>query len=168
VLAIGITVAGNYKKMQNMEVSINRLELTSDITETNTESVATIISSDALENTAEGVTASIKEETAITENGQSTGGDLTEAAMADADEVTEEEILNQETVADDAAQESDISVTLVGDKVMYKVKHGDTLTSIALAYYGSIAYIEDIAKANSIDENYIIYENENIVLPDVE
>jgi phage tail protein X len=168
VLAIGITVAGNYKKMQNMEVSINRLELTSDITETNTESVATIISSDALENTAEGVTASIKEETAITENGQSTGGDLTEAAMADADEVTEEEILNQETVADDASQEGDISVTLVGDKVMYKVKHGDTLTSIALAYYGSIAYIEDIAKANSIDENYIIYENENIVLPDVE
>jgi LysM repeat protein len=168
VLAIGITVAGNYKKMQNMEVSINRLELTSDITETNTESVATIISSDDLENTGESLTASIKEETSLSENGQGIEGELTEDAVADAGEVTEEEALGQEIAADAAAEESDISVTLVGDKVVYKVKHGDTLTSIALAYYGSIAYIEDIAKANSIDENYVIYENENIVLPDVE
>jgi phage tail protein X len=220
VLAMGVTIAGNYKKMQNMEVSINRLELTSDATETNTAAAATIITPEELVKADEEASISIKGETdggnvqtgeknnadgdgqAVSGGEYGTADDAMAASAASgnnqiedniseglegqvvdaADDTAENSvggIQTAETADSDAKEENSdasqeasssgsINVTTVGDKVMYRVKHGDTLTSIALAYYGSISYVDDIATANSIGEEYIIYEGENIFLPNID
>jgi LysM repeat protein len=198
VLAMGVTIAGNYKKMQNMEVSINRLELTSDATEENTAAAATIITPDELE-TNEEAAISIKgentpDDNTSLENGQEvvaeSGGNQISSISGENGALTAERDDNSSTVeassniqeglnqTEGAAENDDlndfdsqaesIDVTSVGDKVVYKVKKGDTLTSIAFLYYGSIEYVDAIVSANSIGEDCIIYEGEELVLPDVD
>lgn len=167
VLAMGVTIAGNYKKVQNMEVSINRLELTSDVTESNTAAAATIILPDDTEAEAEAdAVASIKGENS-SEYEQDASSDVEKDQITEADVNSSE----SEVVENDEASSLSgvgIDVTNVGGKVVYEVKQGDTLTSIALAYYGSVSYVDDIAAANSIGDEYMIYEGESVVLPDVD
>jgi LysM repeat protein len=171
VLAMGVTIAGNYKKMQNMEVSINRLELTSDVNENNnTAATATVIPPEDLEKADSDTSISIKAETEVQTEAEETFTDVN----GNDDSQSTGEVLNEyegENATDAANVEeaaTDINVTNVGDKIVYEVKQGDTLTSIALAYYGSVGYVDDIADANSVGEDYVIYEGEKIVLPDVE
>jgi hypothetical protein len=162
VLAMGVTIAGNYKKMQNMEVSINRLELTSDATEINTAVPATVIAPDELEKADEEAVVSIKEENA---------GEIKDSEDEEKYQKAENDVILEEDQTSDATEEGQavsIDVTSVDNRVMYKVKHGDTLTSIALAYYGSIDYVDEIAVENSIDGDYVIYEGEDIILPSVD
>jgi LysM repeat protein len=168
VMAMGITIAGNYRKMQNMEVSINRLELTSDVTETNTAAEATIIPPEELEDLDAEAEVSVKDEDAEPVSGQAEADITSEDYAAGDSEGNSAENSESGSGEENSGQISDtVEVDSTGGSIVYQVRQGDTLTSIALAYYGTISSIDDIALANSIDDEYTIYEGESIVLPNV-
>lgn len=179
VLAMSITIAGNYKKMRNMEVSLNRLELTAEASgEVDaTAQPATIIPPDTsaaqvmaddsnVEVSSENISeAGISTEEAIVDVepnsiiAGSTEGEITTAdeGQTDANDVTEppSATVNSQPVVSD------------GLPVVYSVRYGDTLTSIALEYYGSIEYVQDIMNANGIDEEDKIFDGQELVLPEL-
>lgn len=153
ILAMGITVIGNYDKMKQMEVSINRLELTA---EQNNEEYAAVLATEAPDKPS-----------AVT----------TEAAsVSDAKEepATEKETVTAATSEEANGEKNDISTEQTlpamtnGNPTYYTIKLGDSLTSIAEELYGDIKYAEDIAKANNMNIDDKIYEGQQIILPSVQ
>lgn len=49
----------------------------------------------------------------------------------------------------------------------YKVVNGDTLTGISLKFYGSTAYVNQLAQANHITNPRLIYINQILVIPSI-
>lgn len=139
MLAMGITVVSSYDKMKEMEVSINRLELTADAT---TEEYVQTINNNAL---------TTEEKT----------------YMVDSETSTEEVNENTETSEEEISTEQNLPAMTNGNPTYYEIKYGDTLSSIAYENYGSAIYAEDIARANNIDVDDRIYEGEKIILPSV-
>ncbi len=139
MLAMGITVVSSYDKMKEMEVSINRLELTADVT--TEEYVQTINNNDL----------TTEEKT----------------YMVDSETSTEEINENTETSEEEISTEQNLPAMTNGNPTYYEIKYGDTLSSIAYDNYGSAIYAEDIAQANNIDVDDCIYEGEKIILPSV-
>lgn len=153
MLAMGVTVVSSYDKMKEMEVSINRLELTADVTTEEyieTMNNGTVITEEILNN----VDSETKTEE-ITEN------------------ITDEEIIDDTSEEDTQMPEGNISTeqnlpTMTdGNPTYYEIKYGDTLSSIAYENYGSVIYAEDIAVANEIDVDDKIYEGQQIILPTI-
>lgn len=153
MLAMGVTVVSSYDKMKEMEVSINRLELTADVTTEEyieTMNNGTVITEEILNN----VDSETKTEE-ITEN------------------ITDEEIIDDTSEEDTQMPEENISTeqnlpTMTdGNPTYYEIKYGDTLSSIAYENYGSVIYAEDIAVANEIDVDDKIYEGQQIILPTI-
>ena len=188
VLAMGITVISNYDKMKNMEVSINRLEITAtdepvtDVmadgkTETGAdindgESAATIIDAGTDTETVEEDITDINTEivTPVISDGN------TEESGAD-NNITASDGNNAEgTAADggesdasgDISTEQSLPTINAGEPEYYTIAYGDTLSSIAYARYGSIEYAENIAKANNLEDGDKIYEGQKIVIPSIE
>lgn len=52
-----------------------------------------------------------------------------------------------------------------GQGSSYVIKPGDTLYQISISRYGTMEKVEEICKANGLDENEIIYPGQIIVLP---
>ena len=156
MLAMGITVVSNYDKMKEMEISINRLELTADATSEDVietmntdkkeDEYATVI--DATDNTDDKKTENIIENTTAS----TTENPTTELTTEDYDDISTEQNLPAMTN---------------GNPTYYQIKYGDTLSSIAYEYYGSIIYAQDIAEANNMEVDDRIYEGEEIILPSV-
>lgn len=153
MLAMGVTVVSSYDKMKEMEVSINRLELTADVTTEEyieTMNNGTVITEEILNN----VDSETKTEE-ITEN------------------ITDEEIIDDTSEEDTQMPEGNISTeqnlpTMTdGNPTYYEIQYGDTLSSIAYENYGSVIYAEDIAVANEIDVDDKIYEGQQIILPTI-
>ena len=153
MLAMGVTVVSSYDKMKEMEVSINRLELTADVTTEEyieTMNNGTVITEEILNN----VDSETKTEE-ITEN------------------ITDEEIIDDTSEEDTQMPEENISTeqnlpTMTdGNPTYYEIQYGDTLSSIAYENYGSVIYAEDIAVANEIDVDDKIYEGQQIILPTI-
>ena len=57
-----------------------------------------------------------------------------------------------------------IELTENGD-IVYLINGGDTLSGISVMFYGLPTYYEEIAKYNNIEEPYIIYEGQELLLP---
>ena len=57
-----------------------------------------------------------------------------------------------------------IELTEDGD-IVYLINGGDTLSGISVMFYGLPTYYEEIAKYNNIEEPYIIYEGQELLLP---
>lgn len=153
MLAMGVTVVSSYDKMKEMEVSINRLELTADVTTEEyieTMNNGTVITEEILNY----VDSETKTEE-ITEN------------------ITDEEIIDDTSEEDTQMPEENISTeqnlpTMTdGNPTYYEIQYGDTLSSIAYENYGSVIYAEDIAVANEIDVDDKIYEGQQIILPTI-
>lgn len=153
MLAMGVTVVSSYDKMKEMEVSINRLELTADVTTEEyieTMNNGTVITEEILNN----VDSETKTE------------DITE-------DIIDEEIIDDTSEEDTQMPEENISTeqnlpTMTdGNPTYYEIKYGDTLSSIAYENYGSVIYAEDIAVANEIDVDDKIYEGQQIILPTI-
>lgn len=153
MLAMGVTVVSSYDKMKEMEVSINRLELTADVTTEEyieTMNNGTVITEEILNN----VDSETKTE------------DSTE-------DITDEEIIDDTSEEDTQMPEENISTeqnlpTMTdGNPTYYEIQYGDTLSSIAYENYGSVIYAEDIAVANEIDVDDKIYEGQQIILPTI-
>lgn len=155
MLAMGITVVSSYDKMKEMEVSINRLELTAEATtEEHVEAMneAVEITEEIINNVDSETTDSTEttENMEAIENIEST--DTTETM-----EGTEESI----------STEQNLPTMTDGNPTYYEIQYGDTLSSIAFENYGSVIYAEDIADANNIDDDDRIYEGQQIILPTV-
>ena len=153
MLAMGVTVVSSYDKMKEMEVSINRLELTADVTTEEyieTMNNGTVITEEILNN----VDSETKTE------------DITE-------DIIDEEIIDDTSEEDTQMPEENISTeqnlpTMTdGNPTYYEIQYGDTLSSIAYENYGSVIYAEDIAVANEIDVDDKIYEGQQIILPTI-
>lgn len=177
ILAMGITVISNLDKMREMEISINRLELTAQdaTTEDYRETMATEESStdgttaseiaeptseDASEQTTENVANATEENVGA---GTEQGNETTEAGNSGGS-ITPVEDGGEETIS----TEQTLPAMSDGNPTYYLVKYGDTLSSIAYEQYGSIKYADDIAAANDMNVNDKIYDGQEIILPAVE
>ena len=180
ILAMGITVISNYDKMKDMEVSINRLEITA------TEEIADIVTETMSDNKkatisdAQGDTSNINEtgpeadteminEDNTVELPKTTEGNP-ESISEDIPETGGTE--NAEPVAEadnpDISTEQTLPVMSEDNMEYYTIVYGDTLSSIAFEKYGSILYAEKIAELNNLDDGDKIYEGQKIALPNIE
>ncbi len=151
MLAMGITVISNYDKMKEMEVSINRLELTAEANQDTAPVIAT-----EQKNTTEDEAAT------------GTNPDEQQGGQADTNTGAENPTVAENTTSEDISTEQTLPVMTNGNPTYYTVKAGDTLSSIAYETYGSIIYAEDIAEANKIDIEDNIYEGDEILLPAID
>lgn len=160
VLAMGITVISNYDKMKDMEISINRMEITA--TEEITDNVTETMSDDA--KTATVFDAVTEQDT--TETATET---VTEAVTPVINEITSEEAVPEnDTDTQDISTEQSLPAMNSNEPEYYTIVYGDTLSSIAYEKYGSIEFAENIAMANNLDEVDKIYEGQKILLPNIE
>ena len=156
MLAMGITVVSSYDKMKEMEVSINRLELTAEATTENV--LETMNTGEAIQDNSEAVVDSSTDET--TNNIQDENN--TENQANNTDEKTEDD-----RKTEDISTEQNLPAMTNGNPTYYQIKYGDTLSSIALKTYGSVVYAEDIADANNMGVDDRIYEGQTIILPSI-
>ncbi len=181
LLAIGITVVNNYDRMKNMELSLNRLELTSGdesseanlqndtedvaqalvIDDTSSEDVMTTEADTGMENNTSDTTYENTEDgTGQTDNN---GGD----AEGDSTETNSEDLTEEVTEEPEITTEQSLPASTGGSPTYYVIQSGDTLTSISLQMYDSIKYIDAIAEANGITPEDKIYEGQEIIIPSV-
>ncbi len=157
LLAMGITIAGNNNKLQDMQISLNRLELTADDTEAVMSYDLQYEQTDATDVTTELETTQTTKEEHVTE-------------VITIEETTEEVIteVTEETTIEESTTEETIPTIYDGENTYYIVRYGDTLTSIAYELFGSIEYTENIAKANNMDVDDKIYEGQKLLIPNIE
>ncbi len=167
MLAMGITVISNYDKVKNMEVSINRLELTADSSEN--QEVA-----QAMSNPKENPNTTMVEPSTVAsvDDVNSTSTDVAETTEATTMATTTEEVMaeTEETTEEIEATVEDITTeqaipTITQEVEYYTVKDGDNLGIIALNYYGDVQYAENIAIANNISVDDKIYMDQVLVIP---
>ncbi|MBO5426726.1 MAG: LysM peptidoglycan-binding domain-containing protein [Lachnospiraceae bacterium] len=157
MLAMGVTVISNYDKMKEMEVSINRLELTAEVI-TEDEIVETM-NDDVI--STELATSDVPMEN--TEyNNEGNVEDITTEVISetDVDNTTG-------TTTEEVAISTEQNIPVISDEnpTYYEIQYGDTLSSIAFEQYGSSEYARDIAEANNMDVDDKIYEGEELILP---
>ncbi len=165
ILAMGITVISNYDKMKDMEVSINRLEITA--TEEVTDEPTDVTTDVATETMSDNKTATVidaqEESDTVIENNVISENDM---SGGDNTEVTTEIVT--EDISGDISTEQTLPAMSDGNVEYYTIVYGDTLSSIAFEKYGSILYADKIAELNNLDNGDKIYEGQKIVLPDIE
>lgn len=167
MVAMGITLAGNYQKMKDMEVSLNRLELTA--TDNSYEEAM-------MDDKLTAAPAKIEEPSdiaSVTDIGsENTTQDTTidEASNLPGEEATTTQadpVIGEEPTDDEITTEQSLPASTDGNPTYYYVKYGDTLSSIAVEFYGNIQYIYDIAQANDMSVDDKIYEGQQLILPGV-
>lgn len=194
MLVMGVTLVSNSDKMREMEVSLNRLELTAEGNSgekyvdamANSEhgnkdednqvaSMTDVLSSDTDNVTTETVNENVADNTNTENKSQITTETLTTEkpeTLPDKDEILENDITagtteNIKTEENNITTEQTLPASTGGNATYYTIEFGDSLSSIALKYYGSIIYAEDIARANNLDVDDKIYEGDSIIIPSV-
>lgn len=157
---MGITVISNYDKVKDMEVTINRLELTADAEE----EVAQVMNNP--KENYQDVTVENSGDTSVTEGiiGSATDVVVT-SEIVTTENITTEQVL--EGTVEELSTEQAIPV-VNQQLIQYTIQNGDTLGTIALEFYGDVQYAENIAQANNMSINDKIYENQIIVIPEIE
>ena len=157
MLAMGVTVISNYDKMKEMEVSINRLELTAEaITE---DEIVETMNDDII--STELATSDVPMESTEYNNEENEEDITTEViSETDVDNTTG-------TTTEEVAISTEQNIPVISDEnpTYYEIQYGDTLSSIAFEQYGSSEYARDIAEANNMDVDDKIYEGEELILP---
>lgn len=153
ILAMGVSLISNYDKMKELEVSINRLELTAE----SNDDIAEVIYTDQIEPTPASVTDPVEEDTEEV---------ATEMPIVDNDieDATTEEISMDEN---GISTEQTLPAMTDGNPTYYTIKYGDSLGSIAYEFYGDANYAKDIALANNMDVDDPIYEGEQLIIPSI-
>lgn len=179
MLVMGVTLASNNDRMREMEVSLNRLELTADgdkdqnavdAMADGSKTEQPMTTSDANATATDSAMEQGTQEPNVTS--EDLKGDTTEK---DNIKDTSEDKPSDDKVADNKTDEKepDISIEQTlpastnGNPTYYKVEYGDSLSSISLLYYGSTIYADEIANANNMDVDDKIYEGENIIIPSI-
>lgn len=152
MLVLGISVVNNNDKMKEMEVNINRMQLTA---EEDAQAVADVLS--------------VKDADVI----MPSDGTTDAGTEQNVQESTTEVVIEPDTEAASTEEPADVSTESAlpantnGAPTYYTICYGDSLMSIALSYYGSVVYANDIAIANSMGIDDPIYEGQTLILPSV-
>ncbi|MGN0436712.1 MAG: LysM peptidoglycan-binding domain-containing protein [Wujia sp.] len=154
MLVMSVTVISNYDKMNEMETSIRRLELTAEENKNN-DVAAVMATTEDKETLASASDSDVATQTSV-------GIPSTE----DMDKNTETST-TELTTTEQITTEQTLPTSTGGNPTYYTIEYGDSLSSIALKYYGSEIYAQDIADANNIDINDKIYEGQEIILPTI-
>lgn len=163
MLAMGITVISNYDKVKDMEVSLNRLQLTAEATEEYAEAMNNPKENYLAENSdISDVQIMGTEETPLTDVITGTASDVSLETI----ETTEEPVTTQDASAEEVSTEQAISV-VDSEVTYYTIQDGDTLGTIALKYYGDIQYVDVIAQANNMSVDDKIYMNQQLLIPEL-
>lgn len=180
LLAIGISVVNNYDKMKNMEISINRLELASgeNASETEDDLAEVAVLELATDDTSENPGGSLNE--VVTETPSEDMSSDTEEPLQVSEEGSTEEIPagndpdnedgeNDVTTEEpgELTTEQSLPAMTDGNPTYYEVQPGDTLTSISMKNFDSIAYIDAIAEANHMSVDDKIYAGQKIIIPSI-
>ena len=158
MLAMGITVISNYDKVKDMEVTINRLELTAEAEE----EVAQVMNNPK-DDTGEGQ-ATEAPSTSVADGLLGTATDVISTTQSPTTE-TVAEVSPDESVENVSTEQAIPAVSQ--DVEYYTVKDGDTLGVIALEYYGDVRYADDIARANDMSVEDKIYMDQILVIPEL-
>jgi LysM repeat protein len=136
VIVMGVTTLNNVDRMKLVQEALNNI---SDNREPQSVEVTT---------TNGNLTTTVGESTEI-ENGQA-----------------EEDVANEETStpAEEATVEETVQ-TPSNNSNVYVVKSGDTLASISIEVYGTMAYVDDICQANGMKDEDLIYIGQELLIP---
>lgn len=154
VLFIGINILGSYKK-------------TMSSTEKKTDIAVEIANMDVINQTevtpVNKVAGNVETTEAFTEN----AGSIPDASVAVEAAAVTEHISQEETTQETTEETIEASIEAVADKVYntHTIKKGETLLSIARAYYGDETKVEEIMEINEIENQDKIYEGQIIKLP---
>lgn len=194
VLVIGATMVSNYDNMKDTTDSIAVLSdgvsdvQTEDESQAGLTQVETVPSSiekankeneaDSQNSTADNadVQAMIEENEAAkgeTETKDDSKDKSKEDNSAKADSSSKEENSNKDKTKEESTKEEDNSQKTdeSGKQTMttsnkYTIKKGDTLVSISTKMYGTIKGVDLIKEANNIENQDLIYEGQEIVIPE--
>lgn len=148
MLALGVSVVNNSDKMKQMEVDMNRLQLTAEDVEHGPTEVISIQDAEVI---------------LAVDDSQTTNEPVSDNENSNT--LTTEVILEQTT--EQATTEQVLPASTNGSPTYYTICYGDSLMSIALSYYGSVVYANDIANANAMGIDDPIYEGQTLILPSV-
>ncbi len=171
MLAMGVTVISNYDKMKEIEVSINRLELTAESIAD--DDVVDVIATEGGNKNSIASVSDAKDSTDAISVSEQTDNGIGEEYTEEPEKVslyTDDDGDNASDVKlDDVTDTTEpiVSVMSDGEPTYYIIQYGESLSGIAYERYGSILYAEDIAKANNMDVDDRIYEGQKIILPDI-
>ena len=155
-LSMGVVVSGNYDKIKDIESVVKKLE------------------SENEGNEIQVFSNSNSEETIYTDDVEVEGNESTDDETANnteqdsdvAEENTEENSSNTENENESDENGSASEETLsTGSSTYYTIEEGDTLMSISIKMYDSPNYVNEIMKANDINEGDTIYPGEKIAIP---
>lgn len=187
VLVIGATMVSNYDSMKDAEDSIAVLsdavtntddDNDSSAEVTQVEEVPSSIEQGGIEANEDSQNASIdnedvqamieeneavKEASAKQEDTETKKDTDTNNETQEKDSTKKEEPSKEEDSSKDA-KESSKQTTASGTK--YTVKKGDTLVSISTTVYGTIKGVDLIKETNNIENQDLIYEGQEIIIPE--
>lgn len=192
IITMGVSIVNSHDRMKDMEVTINRLELTAeqDVTEntpamyqdddfskeyatpTNQNNNSDNENINELIDTNNQNNALDKEDSFNGANNNYQEKNINgEIKPKESNQQNINQTLNQQnrktSKDDNITKEQYLPAISSGNPTYYTIKKGDSLTTIAYEFYGDIIYAKEIAKANKININDEIYEGEEIILPDV-
>ena len=162
LLAMGITIVSNYDKMKQMEVSINRLEVTADGTTGDyvdamaTTELPLATGNDVVPETTDGTTQT---------TGKTTEAPVTSELAPGMEASDPATTVDPETVNTTAITTETISEVVNDD--YYIIQEGDSLSSIAFARYGDADLAAKIAEKNGIGVDDNIFVGQKILLPNI-
>jgi hypothetical protein len=176
VLVIGIVMLNNYDKMKQMEKAMDVIN--NNITSQSNPDSSEVFNPNDNEDDEDDIDA---------DNSDPTGnkGDSTDDPNEDEPDVITTTTVKQEepVVTTPTVEEPVVTTPTVEEPVVtptkepepievvkpvykeYRVKNGDTLVSILMAYYNNINNLEKVEEINNITNRDIIYEGEIILLP---
>lgn len=161
VLVIGATMLNNYDKMNSMESTLN------------------VISDHIVEDAS---ASKVENEVDVTTVKRMTGDidkikEGTDEAPGTTDEIPDEKIIKEpvKDIPEEASEgkkyeevpegQSETTNEVTKKVRYYTIKEGDTLAAISTKYYQSIYYVDEILKANKIDNKNKIMVGQKIVIP---
>lgn len=167
VLAMGVSLISNYDKMKELEVSINRLELTAE----SNEDMAEVMYTNQMEPTPASVSDSSQTEEDLPEVVLPTTQEVADAEMSTDDDAEMSTEATTESVAgneEEISTEQTLPAMTDGNPTYYTIQYGDSLGSIAIYFYGDVVYAKNIAEANNMDVDDKIYEGEQLIIPAIQ
>jgi len=167
VLAMGVSLISNYDKMKELEVSINRLELTAE----SNEDMAEVMYTNQMEPTPASVSDSSQTEEDLPEVVLPTTQEVADAEMSTEDDAEMSTEATTESVAgneEEISTEQTLPAMTDGNPTYYTIQYGDSLGSIAIYFYGDVVYAKNIAEANNMDVDDKIYEGEQLIIPAIQ
>ena len=149
VLVIGVTTLDNNDKMQTMESTLNTIS--DKVNEVAVETEVPVAVETLVGNTTKSSNEEMKKE-------------LEEEELKK-EEPEQKEEEKQEVPKEKSKELSEEAKETQKQVAYYTVKEGDTLASISLQKYHTIAMVEQIQELNAIDDKDKIYVGQKILLP---